>query len=136
VTFTYDVFALTTNLAKVRKRIGDVRRGLHFLEDEEIQEVIDRNNNDLALSSLGCAKEMLARVVRNVSASGGGVTTNPEVMVQHVKELIAELEKDAMGATGLTLTGASLSEESDRASDSDKKPLPFQVGMDRYPGLE
>ena len=118
---------------RIRHRIGDVRTKDMVLEDEEITYELTLSTNE-ALVALRCARVALNRVRNDVDTSGAGITVSRSQKFQQFKDVLAELEIEALGACDLVLTGASKAEADALAADTDLPEKPFSVGMDKYPG--
>jgi hypothetical protein len=133
VTKTYDPTVLATSAKdRIRHRIGDVRTKDAVLEDEEIAYELSLSTNE-AIVALRCARLALNRVRQDVDSSGAGVNVSRSQKFQHFKDVISELELEAMGTVNIVLTGASKAERDALAEDPDVPEAPFSIGMDRHP---
>lgn len=87
MTWTYDATDLTTDIAKIRRDIGDTNTKDQGLTDEEIQSFLDDGlSRDHA--TLRAAQSLYAKWVRDVDRSNLGMSASRSQKLQHLKDLI------------------------------------------------
>lgn len=135
MTFTYDN-TLSTNLAKVRFRIGDTDSADPLFTDEEIGALLSSEGSVLK-AALACCRSLAARFARKADAAIGMVRENLSQVSKRFGELCgdlesqisAEAEASADGA-GATLTGMSISDNAASRDDADRYPDSVYLGRD------
>lgn len=136
MTWTYDI---TTELGKVRLRIGDTNEDDPLLSNEEIQVYIDDTDSDL-MAAIRCVKAIMAKLARDVDVSAAGLNTRKTSRFQQYKELLADLQTGDSGGSGALVAatpftgGISKTRQDTADSDSDFRPASFGVGMHDYEG--
>lgn len=101
--FSYD---LTTNIGKVRYRIGDTRQGSAVLADEEITEALTNNADDLDHSAIECLDLMEARLLASDSSSAGQQVQRSQ-RLEAIRSMRDRLRHKLSALTGPKLTGLS-----------------------------
>lgn len=91
--WTYDI---TTDLGKVRARIGDVDSAAPLLTDAEVQTQIDANA-DLALAALRCAEQARAKIFRDVDRAALGINSSRSQSTTQLDAVIKELHAVVAG---------------------------------------
>lgn len=132
MSFTYSDTDLSTDLAKVRKRIGDVDSGSALLTDEEIEDTLEEYPS-VALAAIKCVQTILGRLARRTDRSAVGLSSSRSQAFQHYKDLLAELQSEASAEATPRLKGTSDAEAISLENDSDFRAHSFSVGMDDLP---
>lgn len=119
MTWTYDPTDLSTELAKVRRNIGDTVSTDPGLTDEEIQSFIDEGlSTDLV--TLRSAQCLYAKWVRDYDRSNLGMSASRSQKLQHLKDLIdGYLAPRVRRRATPYLGGVSLNAKQNLESDSD-----------------
>ena len=118
MTWTYSSTSLSTDLAKVRLKIGDTNTNNQLLSDEEIQVSLDEYS-DTKLASIGCIRAILAKLARDIDRSNLGMSAQRSQQIQHYKDLLAELSSESGLYAEPFFGGGSLDEKDSLESDSD-----------------
>lgn len=119
MTWTYDPTDLSTDLAKVRRNIGDTNSSDQGLTDEEIQSFLD-DGLSLDLASLRSAQALYAKWVRDVDRSNIGMSVSRSQKLQHLKDLIdGYLAPRVRRRANPYLGGVSKDKKDDFESDDD-----------------
>lgn len=87
MTWTYDGTDLSTDLAKVRRNIGDTNTNDQGLTDEEINSFLS-DGLSVDAASLRSAQALYAKWVRDVDRSNLGMSASRSQKLQHLKDLI------------------------------------------------
>lgn len=87
MTWTYDSTDISTDLARVRRNIGDTVSTDPGLTDEEINSFLN-DGLSLDLATLRSAQALYAKWVRDVDRSNLGMSANRSQKLQHLKDLI------------------------------------------------
>lgn len=138
MTFTYSLSDLssadetTQRRALVRLRIGDTDSDDQLLADEEIAPFLDISTNN-AVVALKLVRVILARIARDVDASGAGMNASRTMKTQHYRDLIGELEAEVRTGVEPYLGGTSIAREVAIEADSDFKRPAFSRGMHDNP---
>lgn len=143
MTYTYDETDLSTDLAKVRKAIGDVEEHEHYsLSDEEITANINAAAS-LAVANYISARDRYAKAVTWASRNAASVTADRNGVVNAMRELKEELLRDAGGEqavndlanSNVQVSAGMLSQDriDEAKQDTDYPDPPFRVGMDDNP---
>lgn len=144
MTYTYDDTDLSTDLAKVRKTIGDVEEHEDYsLTDEEITSNID-NASNLQIASYLSARDRYSKSLLWASRNVATVNADRNSVVAAMERLCEKLLKDAGGEAVIkanslgniqVAAGMLSQDELDNArDDTDYPDPPFRVGMDSNPG--
>lgn len=88
MTWTYDATDISTDLAKVRRNIGDTNTNDQGLTDEEINSFLVGDGLSVDASTLRCAQALYAKWVRDVDRSNLGMSASRSQKLQHLKDLI------------------------------------------------
>lgn len=130
MTWTYSDTDLSTDLAKVRLKIGDVDTNDQLLTDEEIAYVL-ANYTGLDLAAVECLKIILAapEAARAVDRSGTGFSATRSQRFQHLRDLLAELQAKASTSASPSLMGTSQSEQDSLDADTDYIQPSFIRGL-------
>ena len=131
MTFTYSSTSLSTNLAKVRLRLGDTNSDDPLLTDEEINVYLDDANDDVRGASLRACRAIVAKFARTVNDSAAGINSSKTSKFTQYKDLLEVLEEDARSGSTATpfVGGVSRARADDTATDTDFRPHSFGVGM-------
>ena len=131
MTFTYSPTSLSTDLAKVRIRLGDTNSDDPLLSDEEIAHFLDDSEDDVRQASLKACRAIVAKFARTVNDSAGGLNSSKTSKFQQYKDLLAELQDDVTRSSTATpfVGGISIDRADDTADDTNFRPHSFGVGM-------
>lgn len=132
MTFTFSSTDLSTDLAKVRVRIGDTKSAAMLLTDEEINAALTASSTVLA-ATVACVKLILAAIARDVDANAGGISTSRSQKTTHYRDLLRDLEAEMRAGASPYLGGVSKAEKTSRESNTDFALPSFSVGRDDYP---
>lgn len=88
MTWTYDATSITTDLAKVRRNIGDTNTNDQGLTDEEINSFLVDDGLSVDAATLRSAQALYAKWVRDVDRSNLGMSANRSQKLQHLRDLI------------------------------------------------
>lgn len=131
MTFSYDI---STNVGKVRCRIGDVVSGAKLsLSDEEITYRLGLFANDILLTAYKCALDLKARASRIVS--GGPQAPDRGSLLRQIDEVINDIASElpvGIHAGGVYQADVDATEELEDSGTL--VPTPFRVGQDDHPG--
>lgn len=134
MTFTYALSDLTSadtttkNRALVRLRIGDTDSDAQLLQDEEIAAVL-AVTTAIPVAALQCCRLVLARLARDIDASGAGMNVSRSQKTQHYRDLISELEDEIRLGAQAYLGGTSIARETAIEADTDFKRPAFRRAM-------
>lgn len=126
MTWTYDSTDLSTDLAKVRLDIGDTNTNDQGLTDEEINRFLD--SYSLAGATLRSAQALYAKWVRDVDRSNLGMSAQRSQKLQHLMDIIKELQKRTGRRAAPFLGGVSQDNKDTLNSSEDFIQPAFQRG--------
>lgn len=120
MTWTYNAADLSTDLAKVRRNIGDTNTNDQGLSDEEINSFLVDDGLSLDSATLRAAQALYAKWVRDVDRSNLGMSANRSQKLQHLMDLIDKyLAPRVRRRATPFLGGVSVSGKEDIESDED-----------------
>jgi hypothetical protein len=130
VTWTWDETDISTDLAKVRVRIGDTNTNDELLSDEVIDSFLDVRS-DVVLAAIDCCRAIIAKLSRDVDRSNLGMSASRSQKVQHYRDLLAELQKQAAESSSGAprIGGISKTAKDDVDGDSDRVAPAFRRGQ-------
>ncbi len=76
MSFTYNNAPLTDSNDEVRFLLGDKRKDIHLIEDEEITYALDKENNNAHHAAARLADGLSARFAREAIVRTGSITTS------------------------------------------------------------
>ena len=126
MTWTYDATDLSTDLAKVRLDIGDTNTYDQGLSDEEINSFLARYG--LAGATLRSAQALYAKWVRDVDRSNLGMSASRSQKLQHLRDVIDDLQARAGRRASPFVGGVSQSSKDSLAEDTDLVDAQFKRG--------
>jgi hypothetical protein len=131
VAFTYD---LTTDIGKVRSRIGDTEDRTderESLTDAEIQVVLDEYS-DLAKAAVIACTRLMALLRSKIDRSLSNVNSSQHQKYEALKDLLEELKAEAGETSEMEPGDGGTSEDGNDAihDDSDFIHEQFWLGMD------
>lgn len=129
MTFTYSKSTISTDLAKVRLRIGDTDSTRQLLSDEEIAYTLTEYST-VVMASIECVKRILGQLARSTDRSAVGLSSSRSQAFQQYKDLLRELEIEAVSSAAPFFTGASQDEVDGDTEDSDYRGVQFDIGQD------
>lgn len=133
MTFTYDPTDITTDLAKVRTLIGDTQIGVdELLTDEQVNFFLGQKP-DIYLAAIDSAKAILAKFVRDIDRSNIGMSASRSQKIQHLKDLISELETESKSQAEVFVGGVSIDEHTTSETDTDLVQPKFIKDQDDNP---
>ena len=133
--FTYVVADLATSeLYRIRLKIGDTDSFNQLLQDEEILTIIGSpDSRGVASAAVRCCYAILAKLARDTDSNGAGISVSRSQKVQHYRDLIGLLEREAVLETAPTAGALDIDAAKNAAADTSfKKPI-FSIGMDDHP---
>lgn len=130
MTFTYNSTDLSTNLAKIRRRIGDVESADPLLTDEEINAASSASSNNNLAAAL-CCEWIAAGFARKADKSVGPLSITLHQKYDQYIALASVLRLEDAYSTLPHAGGISISEKETAEEDTDRVPPSFTVdGMD------
>ena len=127
--------SLSSNLDKVRFKIGDTDSTDALLQDATINALLSEHNNDLELTSISCVRAIIAKFNRTVDRNAAGMTANRSIIVQNYRDLLRELTRQNRGNSGTRYSGSFSRDRKETIEDDSDYIMPFsRVGQDDYPG--
>ncbi len=135
MTFTYASTNLTTDLAKVRRLIGDTSSASAEFTDEEVTFFIGEEGTIYGAASIAC-ESLAAKYAKKVDKSAGDLRISLSHKYEHFKGLAEKFRLDAKtkGAPSLYAGGISVSDKDTQESDSDRVDPDFYKGQFDYSG--
>ena len=133
MTWTYSSSDISTDLAKVRLRLGDTNTNKQQFTDEEIDYFLDVGGSVIRAAILLC-KAAIAKYARDVDHSNQGISTSRSALVQHYKDLIEELEAESNMAAIPSAPSLSQANRETYFADSDNVQPVFDVDTDTNNG--
>jgi len=135
VTWNYNSSNLgSSDLAWVRLRVGDTTSGSQLLQDEEINALLG-DAGDRYVAAARSARAISGWFARRVEKGAGHL----RLASQQASERYAKLADELLIEAGMHVApyagGISESDKEAVASDSDRVPPQFSVGMDDLPGV-
>lgn len=129
--FTY-LAAESSDLHKVRGRIGDTDSADALLDDDTITTILTEYTSVLA-AAVECCRRILAKLSRQVDRSGVGLSSERSQVIVHYERVLANLRREsAASSTEMFVGGTTISEKTTLEADSDFRARPFSIGMDDY----
>lgn len=123
MTWTYDSTSITTNLAKVRLRIGDTMTQDQLLTDEEINHYLGLYSS-IDEAAAYCCEAIVAKLARDTTRSALGMSDSRNEMIQTYKDMAVRLRESHGSVADLTSTGDSVSAKETLTDDTDRvQPL-------------
>lgn len=130
MTFTYASTDLSTDLAKIRRRIGDVDSADQLLADEEINAASSASSGIQYAAAL-CCEWIAAGFARKVDKSVGPLSITLHQKYDQYIALSSLLRLEGAMNTLPHAGGISISEKATAETDTDRVPPSFTVdGMD------
>ncbi len=121
MTWTFNATSITTDLAKVRSRCGDVNTNDQLLTDEQINAILSDNPDLDEAAAISC-EEIIAKLARDVDRSNLGMSASRSQKIQHFTDVADRLRGRAVAK--VSFGGASDSDKDTIESDADF-PLPL-----------
>lgn len=119
--------SLTSDLDKVRLRIGDTDSEEVLLSNETITALLTIRN-DVILASIDCVEAILGKFAREIDRQALGLGGPRSQKTSHYTALLKELRAEAArGSTGVFFGGGSIAEKESIREDSDKPLAPFRL---------
>lgn len=134
MTWTWNESNLSTNLAKVRATIGDTNTDDRLLSDEHINEWLDKYSDDVILASARCVRDIIAKLSRQFDRTAVAFSGSRSQMVNHYRDLYADLVAERAGIAEMFVGGLSVDAEASMDSDGDYKGARIRIGMDDIAG--
>ena len=103
MTFTYSSTSLATDLAKVRREIGDVNSADALLTDEEIQYALDTEGS-VVLAAARAAEMIAATFARDFDWEADGTRVQKQARAAHYTTMAALLRRRALGGIAVVQT--------------------------------
>ena len=130
MTFTWDDTDLSTDLAKLRSRLGDTDSTDQLLTDEQIASLLTLSGDSLAIAAVKGCQTILAKLARKVDRSGNRWSTTRSQMFQHYKDLLIELTAESGSIAPPSWGELSIAGAEDIENDTDINPPAFAIGRD------
>jgi hypothetical protein len=130
MTWTYSSTSLSTDLAKIRLRIGDTNSAWQLLTDEEIAVATDLETN-LDLAAARCCEFILGKLARDNDDSKLGISVTRSQLTTHYKELRDSLMLRGSKGVEVFWGGGSIAERETIAEDEDFPGVAFERDMDK-----
>jgi hypothetical protein len=123
MTWTYDDTDITTDLAKVRLRIGDTMTQAQLLTDEEINHYLGLYSS-IDEAAAYCCDAIVARLARDTTRSALGMSDSRNEMIRTYTDMAISLRASHGSVADLTSTGDSVSAKETLTDDTDRvQPL-------------
>ena len=121
--------SLTSDLDKVRLRIGDTDSEEVLLSNETINALLTIRN-DVVLASIDCIEAILGKFAREIDRQALGLGGPRSKKTTHYQALLKELRAEAArGSTGVFFGGGSIAEKESIREDTDKPLAPFRLNQ-------
>ena len=121
--------SLTSDLDKVRLRIGDTDSEEVLLSNETITALLTIRN-DVILASIDCVEAILGKFAREIDRQALGLGGPRSQKTTHYQALLKELRAEAArGSTGVFFGGGSIAEKESIREDTDKPLAPFRLNQ-------
>ena len=136
MTFTYNETASPsfTDLARLRKSVGDTESEDPLLTDEEMNDIILQFPS-IAQASVKACEDIIAELSRRVARSVAGVNASGNTKFDHYKELLPELKSRArIGNVAAHAGHTSKSRVRTARQDTNLTVTTFEVGQDDFSG--
>lgn len=133
MTFTFDSTDITTDLAKMRQRLGDTDSTDPLLTDEQINAEY-AETNDVYQALVSCCRVILAKLARKIDRSGPRFNATRSQLFQHYRDMMAEFQSKVGQTAGPSWSEHSIADAEDIESDTDFAPPTFTVGRDDNDG--
>lgn len=119
--------SLTSDLDKVRLRIGDTDSEEVLLSNETITALLTIRN-DVILTAIDCVEAILGKLAREIDRQALGLGGPRSQKTTHYQALLKELRAEAArGSTGVFFGGGSIAEKESIREDTDKPLAPFRL---------
>jgi hypothetical protein len=126
--FTYDSDLLSTSeLYQIRLEIGDTNEYEFFLEDAEIQWVMDRESSFYSRCSK-CCDLIVAKLSKEVDYTSGAVSEKLSQLIDRYKCLKSELSARGSGSYPW-MRSISVSDKETNEADTDRTKPFFKRGL-------
>lgn len=130
MTWTYSSTSISTDLAKVRLRIGDTNTKDQLLTDEEINYYLGQKAN-VDLAAADCIEfGIIPKLSRDVDRSNLGMSATRSQKVQHYMDLAKRLRAQSWTGAEVTSTAQSLADREANDADSDLLQPMFERDRD------
>ena len=127
--------SLSSNLDKVRFKIGDTDSTDQLLQDATINALLTEHNNDIELTAISCVRAIISTFNRTVDRNAAGMTANRSIIVQNYRDLLHDLLKQNRGNSGVRYKGSISRDRKETIEDDSDFIMPFsRTGQDDYPG--
>ena len=128
MSWSYDD-SLPTDRDWVRFRIGSTNSADQDISNEEIEAVLAMKA-DKDTAALACARALLAKFSRDYDRSNIGMSASRSQRIQHLKDVIEELDNEM--STGLEPGWTGQSESAKASVNSDNDFIPCPITRDRH----
>jgi len=127
--------SLSTNLDKVRLKLGDVDTNDEILQNETINALLTEHNDDVNLATIACCRAIIAKYNRTIDRNAAGMSANRSIIVENYRQLLAELLRANRGNAGARYKGSFSRDRQETIEDDSDFILPFaRSGSFDYPG--
>lgn len=128
MTFTYASTDLSTDLAKIRRALGDVDSSEALLSDEEINSASSQTGSIQDAAALS-AEWIAATFARKADKSVGPLSISLSQKYDHYMDLAARLRATSSMSTLPFAGGISISRKDAVDSDTDRVKPSFELGL-------
>lgn len=129
---------LSTDVDKVRVRIGDTNANNQLLSNEEITALLSAFGSDIIQTVIGSIRAIIAKLARDYDRSNVGMSVQRSQQVQHYKDLLEQFTGSGIEGintrAGMFVGGLSQSTEESFDDDTDYKSPDLRRRMDDKPG--
>ena len=132
MSFTYSSTDISTDLAKVRRLIGDTDSANALFTDEEIAFFLDQENDNVYLAAALACDSMVAKESTSEDVSIEGVSVSSSTQSTKWATSAAKFRSLAQGkSTGarIWIGGISLGDMDTEDEDTDRFPSQVKTGM-------
>ena len=127
--------SLSTNLDKVRLKLGDTETTDQILQNETISALLTEHSDDVNLATIACCRAIIAKYNRTIDRNAAGMSANRSIIVENYRQLLAELLRANRGNAGARYKGSFSRDRQETIEDDSDFILPFaRSGSFDYPG--
>lgn len=126
MSFTFNA-ALTTDISKVRARVGDTTESGRFLEDETITAYLTEAGN-VGQAAILCCEFIIGQLSRNYDRSNLGMSATRSQQITQYQSLLRDLRTRASLGVSASFTGQNLTNRATRDQDATTTAPRFEVG--------
>ena len=129
--------SLSTNLDKVRLKLGDTDTNDQILQNETINALLTEHNNDITLTAISCCRAIIAKYNRTIDRSAAGMSANRSIIVENYRQLLTDLLRADRGNSGAVYNGSFSRDRKETIEDDSDFITPFSRSGDfDHPGTD